>query len=328
VATTTDDYLAMQLKSAEGQGLSDSDVSRSTKVTLRIPHNEHQLAEFIGAFSLLLSLLFGPSAPIHLAVQGWISHIQDHQTVYAQLMRADIGFGCRLLALIDRAIQLYFRACLDPNRQPGAERLLQFDSYQAQIIMHTFSYPVLPAAIARLLQLATVASPGLTNPSHHQPHSSPSDSVRHVFNPDRLPSFRATPDIVSILQNRIASSPKWTGRSNTSCHPCPRYHSGGECTTDCPRAATHRPPKDTEIGPYVEWMTSKIREAKASPKSSSNPLGNPSSSQQRRQAGTDPHTSSSSKRRRPSSPRAPGNSTRSVKFAKDDAADTGQGPDF
>jgi hypothetical protein len=42
ISTDSDDFLALQLKSSEGQGLSDADVARSTKVTLRIPNNEHQ----------------------------------------------------------------------------------------------------------------------------------------------------------------------------------------------------------------------------------------------------------------------------------------------
>jgi hypothetical protein len=43
VGTAHDDFLALQLKSSEGQGLSEADVIRSTKVTFRAPQDEHQL---------------------------------------------------------------------------------------------------------------------------------------------------------------------------------------------------------------------------------------------------------------------------------------------
>jgi hypothetical protein len=293
VSAEADDFLALQLKSAEGMGLSDGDVSRSTKVVHRIPRTEHQLAEFIGAFALLLSTIFGPSAPIHLAVQGWIAHIRENQLVYAQLLRADHAFGCRILALIDRAVQLYFRACLDPARRQGAERLLLFESYQSAIIMNTFSYPVLPASIARLINLPSTPATGLTRPSHTNPSSTPS-SDSPVYNPDRLPSLRATPAEVSRLQNRLTSAPLWT-TCHPACRPCPKYHSGGECTSSCPRAATHRPPTDSDIASYHDWVASSLR--------SSSPPPN------RRQPPT-----SNSKRSRPTDPKSDPDKTRRVRF--------------
>jgi hypothetical protein len=85
---------------------------------LKVPRMEHQLAEFIGAFALLLSILFGSQATIHLAIQGWLTHICEHKLVYAQLIWMDPAFGSKVLTLIDRGIQLYFRACLDPSAKP------------------------------------------------------------------------------------------------------------------------------------------------------------------------------------------------------------------
>jgi hypothetical protein len=120
VGADSDDFLALQLKSSEGQGLSDSDIARSTKVQLRIPHDEHQLGEFVGAFAIVLSIIFGPNSTVCQVIQGWGSHIREHEILYAQQMRADRAFGCKILALIDWAVQLYFRSCLDEENQMGA----------------------------------------------------------------------------------------------------------------------------------------------------------------------------------------------------------------
>jgi hypothetical protein len=176
--------------------------------------------------------------------------------VYAQLMRTDPAFGSKVLALIDRATQLYFRACLDPARRAGAERLLTFQAYQTQIIMNTFAFTTLPASIAQLVSRpqAPVAAGTPTS-------SGPTTSVASgppVFNPDRLPSFQANPDQVAILQNRVSSAPMWS-YPHPPCRPCPRYHSGGECVTTCPRADTHRPPRDEEIAPYANWVQTRTR---------------------------------------------------------------------
>jgi hypothetical protein len=208
VGTHSDDYLALQLKSSEGLGLSDADVSQSTKVILRIPRTEHQLAEFIGAFALVLSILFGPRAVIHIAVQGWLTHIRDNQMVYTQLMRADLAFGSKVLALIDRAVQLYFRACMDSTRQAAAERLLIFDHYQNQIIMNTFMFTTLPAAIAQLVTRTPSTAAGLSQ-AGPAPTATP-DRGPPVFNEGCLPSFRATPTQVALLQNRVSSAPMWS----------------------------------------------------------------------------------------------------------------------
>jgi hypothetical protein len=328
VDTHSDDYLALQLKSAEGQGLSDTDVSRSTKVILRVPCMEHQLAEFIGAFALLLSTLFGPHAPVHLAVQSWLAHIRENQMVYAQLIRVDTTFGSKVLALIDRAIQLYFRACLDPIRQAGAERLLMFDTYQTQIVMNTFAYTVLPAAITCLLLQSP--STGATSSSLHTNSSSTPTPVNGtpVFNMDRLPSFRVAPDLVSTLQNRVSTAPTWH-HPHPPCRACPRYQSGGECVSTCPRAATHRPPRDAEIDPYLKWVNSLTRSPTPSGTSSGGQTGNNRHRQRRPNTNNNyrPSNSAPAKRHRPSSPR-PANSgfTRNVHFAKD--GEEGKQPDF
>jgi hypothetical protein len=120
ISTDSDDFLALQLKSSEGQGLSDADVARSTKVTLRIPNDEYQLGEFVGAFAIILSIIFGPNSTVCQVLRGWGSHIRDHELLYAQQMRADRTFGSKILALIDRAIQLYFRACMDEDSRMSA----------------------------------------------------------------------------------------------------------------------------------------------------------------------------------------------------------------
>jgi hypothetical protein len=58
-----DNFLAMQLKSAKVHSLSNSEVSRSMKVILKVPRTEHQLAKFIGAHSLWIPSHHPPCRP-------------------------------------------------------------------------------------------------------------------------------------------------------------------------------------------------------------------------------------------------------------------------
>jgi hypothetical protein len=108
--TSSDDFLALQLKSAEGKGLSDADVARSTKVIHRIPHDEHQLGEFIASFALVLSIIFSPKSSICEAVSSWVTHICDNEN--AQQMRADRYTFFRSL---DRAIFLINEVAAKPE---------------------------------------------------------------------------------------------------------------------------------------------------------------------------------------------------------------------
>jgi hypothetical protein len=69
--TSSDDFLALQLKSAEGKGLSDADIAHSTKVIHRIPHDENQLGKFIAGFALILLIIFGLKLTVCEAVSSW-----------------------------------------------------------------------------------------------------------------------------------------------------------------------------------------------------------------------------------------------------------------
>jgi hypothetical protein len=149
--TSSDNFLALQLKSAEGKGLSDANLAHSTKVIHRIPHDEHQLGEIIAGFALVLSIIFGPKSTICKAMSCWVTHICDNEMVYTQQMCADQAFGAKVLPLIDRAVQLYFRASLDVAQHAGTACTLIFDSYQAQVTMNTFSFTALPTTIALLV---------------------------------------------------------------------------------------------------------------------------------------------------------------------------------
>ena len=108
----TDEFVHLQLKSDEGKGLSDADVARSTKVQHRLPRTEHSLGHMFAAFGIVLQVLFGEESDPFRAMQGWVKHYERFPTVYANLMHADAAFGARVLSLIDRGFQLYFRMCL------------------------------------------------------------------------------------------------------------------------------------------------------------------------------------------------------------------------
>jgi hypothetical protein len=301
MGTSSDEFLALQLKSAEGKGLSDVDVARSTKVELRAPTDVHELGEFIGAFALVLAFIFGPNATVHKAVHGWLAHIQAHELLYTQQLHADRAFGCKILALIDRAIQLYFRECMHTDRQVGAARFLMFDRYQNEIIMNTFTYTALPSAIAKLLAKPAPATQSSLSPAP-VPSRLPSSGPM-AYNFDPYPEFQLAIDQVAILQNMVNTAPLWMGPQG-QCRVCPRFQSGGACTADCPRAATHRSPTDQEIGPYIAWIRNRGRTSAAGGGGG----GGKSKSNQ----------STGEKRQRPSSPTPPApkqDGKKKVKFA-------------
>jgi hypothetical protein len=183
-------------------------------------------------------------------VHGWLAHIQSHQLLYTQQLNADCTFGCKILALIDRAIQLYFRECMHADRQVGAARLLVFDRYQGEIIMNTFNYTALPSSIAKLVARPT------PSPQPTPAPITPTGRGTMAYNFKPFPDFLLSANQVATLQNVVSTAPTWFG-VHGPCKVCPRFQSGGACQTDCPRAATHWSPTDGEIIPYLTWIRNK-----------------------------------------------------------------------
>jgi len=304
INTTSDEFLALQLKSSEGKGLSDADVARSTRVEHRAPRDVHELGEFIGAFALILAFIFGSSSTVHKAINGWVTHIRDNELLYTQQIQADRAFGCKVLALIDRAVQLYFRECMVRDRQLGAARMLTFDRYQNEIMMNTFTYTALPASIARLVS-TSVTPTSTPNPTPSSSSHSTSGGHTPVFNFEQIPTFQATPDRIARMLNTLSTAPNWTGPSHGPCKPCPKYHSGGACIAECPRADTHRCPRHDEIGPYIKWLrdTGNANTSPHNPNNRSNKFNN------------DSGTSNNTNKRRGAPSPSPERSTKTVKFA-------------
>jgi hypothetical protein len=132
---------------------------------------EHQLAVFIGAFALLLSILFGSQATIHLAIK---------------FLPSSIG-------------------ALSFTSVPASTL---FDQYQQQIIMNTFAFTILPTATTQLIHRPT-PSKNPSAHSFSQPCHVPTTGTT-IFNNDQLPSFQLPPAQVRILQNAVSTAPQWS----------------------------------------------------------------------------------------------------------------------
>ena len=265
----------------------------------------HTSSESLWARSQSSSIIFGPNSTVCQVLRGWGSHIREHEILYAQQMRADRTFGCKILALIDRAIQLYFRACLDEDNRTSAARHLMFDRYQSEIIMNTFTYTTLPTIIAHLISQKSDTLSfflGLSSPNPHT--NGPKLGSTPVFNLAPYPSFKATPTQVRQLLNTLSTAPTWS-HGHPPCQPCPKYLSGSACVAECPRAATHRSPRADEIAPYIQWLQTRGRASHPT----DNPSGTPGGRKPRRPTPNPDSTGGTPKRPRSSGHR--------VQFAED-----------
>jgi hypothetical protein len=119
--------------------------------------------------------------------------------------------------------------------------MLVFDRYQNEIMMNTFTYTALPSSIAQLVPTSSTTT--LTpNPTPSTKIHSPLASHTPVFNFEQIPTFQASPDHVAQLLTNLSAAPNWTLPHHGPCKPCPKYHLGGACVAECPRADTHRCP--------------------------------------------------------------------------------------
>jgi len=239
------EYLNLQLKSSEGKGLDNADVTKTTKLVLSVPLDVHELGFFITGFIHLLGYVFGPASLVATAVQSWSPHMIANISDYQDCFNADPLFGVRVLTLIDRKVQRYLAKGLNPSTRGRAESHLAFGQYQLQIEDKEFSYQNLPANILTVYQ-KRVAEKGSLGPAQ-------AARALPVQNPLPLPSFHAEPDFARYLLSGVnTNGPTW-GKDGPAC---PRYHLEGFCSQgdSCKYAATHRPPAESEANDYRAWM--------------------------------------------------------------------------
>ena len=76
------DMMTLQLASTEGQGLSDQQIAKATKICHQVPSSVYELSDFLRNFEGLLQLLFGKSSALCTAIQQWLLHIAQNQLTY------------------------------------------------------------------------------------------------------------------------------------------------------------------------------------------------------------------------------------------------------
>ncbi len=105
------DAVSMHLRASEGNGISDADVQRATKVVLLAPRDIDVLGKQLGIFAVICGAIFGTKSQLVRELYEWIKHILDHETTYKNLQARDPTFATKLACFIDRKIQLHLMEC-------------------------------------------------------------------------------------------------------------------------------------------------------------------------------------------------------------------------
>jgi hypothetical protein len=101
------DAMIMHLKTTEGTGLTESDVSKATKVELLPPDSIDVLAKQLGVFMCICGVVLVDYAPVMLELEEWADYIRQYEQTYHSLQEANRYFATKLACFVDQHIQLY-----------------------------------------------------------------------------------------------------------------------------------------------------------------------------------------------------------------------------
>ena len=247
--------IALHLKSTEGKGLSETDVSRSTKIVHSAPIDTDELGYFITGFGHLTKLSFGDSSLPYRAIADWAIHLKDHIQTYKDCQHSDPKFVTRVLARIDHGIQQFLRACAIPESRGTAAKYLEFENDRMMIERMMFAYPTLPDNIVTILDQRLTAGRGGRVPTPRDTDGGSTGEAGAVINlaPRSTMATRDTQLMRFMTSSANNDGPLWgnVGR------PCPHFFSTGVC----PRGSTcawapshnhHATGRDEQD--YIQWM--------------------------------------------------------------------------
>ncbi len=203
-----EDFLSLQLKSAEGKGLDTTDIAQTTKSVFYVPTDIHQLAFATVGFVHLVEVIFGTQSVLYWAIHSWTMHMQLNQLAYEEGFSVDAMFGAKILMLIDRRVQNYLKKGYDPATHRMAKTHLSFQVPQNEVVDGEFQYSNIPHNILKAYQKQTS---GAAAPRRTGSISVPSDSLP-VENPTPLPSLQASEDHLQYLLLSVHNNgPCWGG---------------------------------------------------------------------------------------------------------------------
>jgi hypothetical protein len=125
--------------------LTESDVSKATKVELLPPDSINVLAKQLGVFMCICGAVLGDYAPVTLELEEWADHIRQYEQAYRSLQEADRYFATKLACFVDRRIQLYLRDCCQADNPDDVKRShLSCANARNKILSNTFYINTLP----------------------------------------------------------------------------------------------------------------------------------------------------------------------------------------
>lgn len=246
--------IALHLKVTEGKGLSEMDVSRSTKIVHSAPVDTDELGYFLTGFGHLTKLAFGESSLTYCAIAEWANHLKDNIQTYKDCQHSDPRFVTRVLARIDHGIQQYLRACAIPESRGTSAKYLEFEQDRMMIERMMFAYPTLPENIVAVLdQRLTSERSGLTTPAATT--GGGSGGIGPATNlATRATMLTQDTQLMRFMTSSVNNDgPLW----GTVGRPCPHFHSSGVCPRgpNCPWAPSHYyHATGANEQAYIHWM--------------------------------------------------------------------------
>ena len=129
----------LHIKSTEGLGLTEADISKVTKQVLRIPKTYFDALSMLQNFYALINLFLGPNSSLAEAVSSCVKHMIEHGVIYEARQHDDPTFLTQVLFAIDSRVQLHLASCEEhPNREDVDDQVIDFASGHRDIRLGSF----------------------------------------------------------------------------------------------------------------------------------------------------------------------------------------------
>jgi hypothetical protein len=244
------------VREALGQDMPDDAVKAYMAAGFYEPTDENELDVMLQTAKKMLELILAPTQDGTVATEGIdhvISHINGHTTLYNRRFQQDPKFGTKLLYLMDRTMQEYFKKLsgVPPNDVPSAE-IQNFLKTRASSITGNLDQGLtlaveLPPCFLQIDvgdEQPLVSSS--TNAQHQQQQQLQQQQLQQQqqkdSNPEKVPTW-LLPQGKNYQDAFPKDSPLLKGwpklgdtRNPKKRFLCVKYQAKGFCQTNCPRA--------------------------------------------------------------------------------------------
>ena len=189
--------------------------------------------------------------------------VMKHKPTFLSRQRSDQTFATQFLFAVDVRVQRWLESCMTSrHRSDVNDNFINFNNLIEQVLYHTFTLK-LPASFKSKEESGNTRGGDVhdegRNVRQKIAQGAQDREDKRDQNKSRNPKFALLPGEgwANIRDKCLDSRPKWDEKR----FMCPRWHTKGDCFTDCNNVVSHVPVEEVpeeKQNEYIAWLA-KVR---------------------------------------------------------------------